>query len=149
MSTRLRVAPTPRKSGRSIDESRWPLVVVTFDGDATDDEYRAYMNERTAQLARREKHATILDGRTCGAMPPSQRKMQADWQREHAELVRQYTLGLAFLIQSPVLRGVLTAVLWMQPLSAPHHVAGTWPEAERWTIERLRAAGLSVPSAGG
>lgn len=147
MPTSLTTPTTPKRRTRVIDESRWPLVIATFDGDASDEEHLAWLRERTSQLLRRERHALILDARKCGALPPSQRKIQADWQREHTALAQKYTLGVAFLSASPVMRGILTAVIWLQPIKWPHEVVGTWDQAEQWTLERLRAAGLDAPPA--
>lgn len=147
MPTVRSTTTSPRRRAREIDESRWPLVIVTFHGAATDEEYEVYLKDRTTLLLRREMHAVLLDASACGPMPPSQRKLQAEWQRQQADLGREYTLGTAFLFTSPMVRGILTAVLWLQPLSYPHHVASTWLDAERWAIERIRAAGLPAPPA--
>jgi hypothetical protein len=149
MPTLLDTANAPGTTARAIDASRWPLLIITFTGAATDREYEVFLEARTAHLARRERHAIILDGRACGPMPPSQRKLQADWQREYAELARRFTLGVAFLSASPIMRGVLTAILWMQPIASPYTVLSTWAEAERWTAERLRPGGVEAPPAAG
>jgi hypothetical protein len=42
-------------------------------------------------------------------------------------------------------RGVLTAILWLQNLPTAHTVVGSIDEAARWAAERLRAAGLDAP----
>ncbi len=128
-----------------IDLSRHPLVIVTFDGLATDREFEEYLSAMTRQiLDRNELSVTILDASRSGRAPATQRKKQAEWLQQHQARLRQYSLGTAFVITSPLVRGVLTAILWMQSLPTPHTVVGTFAEAERWALERLAAAGLSA-----
>lgn len=128
-----------------VDESRFPLVVVSFRGVVSDEKFDAYLASMTRRLRRQERYATLIDATQAGQIPALQRKKQAEWQRDHTELLRAYTVGTAFVLGSPIIRGFLTAILWLQPLPSPHHVATTLDEAERWATEQLRAAGLGVP----
>ncbi len=139
---------TPAKSrARHNDKSRWPLLVIKFDGDATDAEYAASLAERTVLLHQRQKYCVLLDGTTCGAMPASQRKLEADWTREHHALLAQFLVGIVFVSKSPLLRAALTAILWLQPFAWPHTIVSTLAEADAWASERLRAVGLRAPPA--
>ena len=130
---------------RHNNVSRWPLLVIKFDGDATDEEYAASLLERTTLLRRREKYAVLLDASTCGDMPARQRKLEADWTRQNHEMLAQYLVGIAFVFKSPVLRAALTAIFWLQPFSWPYEIMATLPEAELWATERLLAVGQPVP----
>ncbi len=131
-----------------LDVSRRPLITVTFDGLATDAEFDAYLDQMTEMvLARKERTVTILDARASGRAPATQRKKQADWLKEHDADLRRYSLGTAFVITSPLVRGVLTAILWVQPMATAHVVVASMDAAERWAAEQLRSAGLSVPPA--
>ncbi len=142
---------TPRMEAASgepaieIDESRRPLVVVTFRGTARDDELDAYLETMTRILLRGEPVATVLDATRSGITPPLQRRRQAEWQRQHADLLRRHAIGAAFAINSSAVRGVLNAILWLAPLPHPYHVAATLADAERWAVARLRAAGVALP----
>lgn len=127
-----------------IDDSRHPLVVVQFVGASTDAEFDAYLEQmHQIVLARKQKNVTIFDATRSTDTNAQQRRKQADWLKAHAGLLRTYSLGSAFVITSPLVRGVLTAILWLQPMPAPHTVVGTYAEGERWAIEKLREAGLS------
>jgi hypothetical protein len=129
----------------SIDVSRLPVVVVRFSGLATDAEFDEYLVSMTRLIVeRKQKSVTILDARQSGRSPATQRKKQAAWISAHENLLRQYSLGTAFVITSPLVRGVLTAILWLQPLPSDYTVVGTMAEAERWAHERLRSAGLGT-----
>lgn len=141
----LRVA-SPLPSIR-IDESRRPLIIVTFTGVSTDEEFTAYLENQTRLLRRREKNVIVIDAMRAGAMQPTQRKRQAEWQRQHEEALAAYCLGTSFAIGSAIVRGALTAILWVQPLPHPHFVAASLADAERWAVAQLLAAGLRAPVA--
>ncbi len=129
-----------------VDESRRPLIVITFTGVPTDEDFTAYLETQTRVVLRRERNMVLIDAMGVQSVLPSQRRQQAEWQLRHKEALRLYTIGTAFAIRSSVVRGFLTAILWVQPLPHPHHVAASRADAERWAIAQLLAAGLSVPS---
>lgn len=129
----------PEASGRIvIDEREAPLYVVSFDGVTTDDQFRNYLDHVLCITKRGERHAMVYDATHAGWIPPSQRKLQADWMREHDKLNRDTTAGLSFVLPSPLLRGVLTAILWLQPMPCPHSIVSTLDEGLSWCRARLR-----------
>jgi hypothetical protein len=130
----------------AIDDTRRPLIVVTFVGSATDAEFDAYLDAMaTSVLARRERTVTLLDATRSDATPAAQRRRQAEWLKTHDAELRRYSLGTAFVIRSPIVRGVLTAILWIQPMSVPYTVVATRNEGEAWAAEMLSRAGLRLP----
>ena len=122
-----------------IDESRWPLVTVRFEGIVDDETFRAYLEGLAGLLRRGESYALLFDARHADRTPPVQRKMQAEWMQAHEAELRRLCVGTAFVITSPLVRGVLTAVLWISPMAMPHTVVSTVEEAERWLHASLRA----------
>ncbi|MES1178073.1 MAG: hypothetical protein ABUL62_27365 [Myxococcales bacterium] len=46
--------------------------------------------------------------------------------------MRAYSAGSAFAIDSPLVRGGLTAIAWLQSLPSPFIVVATLAEAEGW-----------------
>jgi hypothetical protein len=124
-----------------IDDSRRPIIVVRFDGLVSDAEFERYLGELEAQLEPGQRVCTILDARLAGRAPPRQRKLQADWLARNAGRLRESSVGSVFVITSALVRGVLTAIMWLQPMPVPHAVVATMDEAERWAESRLAAAG--------
>ncbi len=127
--------------GYEIDDSRFPLVVVRFVGLLTDEDFRAYL-ERAEAVRSRGPNAAILDATHAGYLPARQRRMQAEWMKRHREMLRRNSLGSAFVVPSPLIRGVLTAILWIADMPGPHVVVETYAEAEEWVRAKLDAAGL-------
>jgi hypothetical protein len=127
-----------------IDETRRPIVLVRFIGTATDAEFDAYLVAMTDQvLARRQPTVTILDATRSTTTNAAQRKRQASWLADNAEGLRRYSLGTAFVIRSAAVRGVLTAIFWLQPLDRPYTIVASLGEAEVWAREKLREAGVA------
>ncbi len=128
-----------------IDEKRFPLVLVTFEGSVPNDQFEQYLRGMDRMLSRRQPNVTILDATRSDRSPAVQRKMQADWIKTNREALEQYSCGTAFVISSPLVRGVLTAILWMQPLPQGYTVVATLAEAEDWAVGRLRQRGVEAP----
>jgi hypothetical protein len=127
-----------------IDESRFPLVTVRFDGVVDDATFEAYLAGLQRMLGRREPYALVLDASTAGPAPAKQRRRQAEWMAANEADVARWSVGAAFVITSSLTRGLLTAILWIQPMPQPHTVVATRREAEQWARERLRARGVDA-----
>ena len=129
-----------------IDETRRPIIHVTFVGDPSDAEVDRFLVAMRAHiLARKQKTVTIYDLTRIGGTTAAQRRRQAEWVAENAESLRATSLGVVFVIRSAVARGVLTSILWTQPLPQPHAIVTTLAEADLWAREKLRAAGAPLP----
>ena len=126
------------------DASRWPLAVVTFTGDRTEAEFDGYLRRMSEYVAREETFATVVDTTRSGGMPATQRRKQAEWMRENEGALRRHSAGTAFVIRSAVVRGVLTAILWMHPIAQEYVVVATQAEGVRWAREQLRKLGVTV-----
>lgn len=137
--------PTSSRHVLEYDESRFPLVLVRPSGRATDAELEALLVALKRPLLRREKYVEIFDGTHADPGTPTQRRALAEWMRAHTSLISSYSLGTAIVMPSPLVRGALTAVFWIQPLPCPYTVVSTMAEAERWAEEKLRAEGIAMP----
>jgi hypothetical protein len=70
--------------------------------------------------------------------------MQAGWMKRHEVETRRGTAGIAFVIPSALVRGALTAILWLQPLACPHFVTANFEDGFRSAHQKL----ASTPRAG-
>lgn len=111
------------------------IVYVTPTTIATDDQYRAYLREMT-RVMHDEFHgfrrSVIFDGRTAVASTAAQRKLQAQWLGQSAELLKRTTAGIGFVFDHPVIRGAMKAVFWLQPSPVPFRVFSTLGDAQDW-----------------
>ncbi len=129
----------PRVENIEFDDGRLPLLLkVHFKiGVPTDAEFEAYLARYDTYLRQWERFSVMFV--TAPSMPmtkPRHAKMQATWMKAHEALIRQRVRGAAFVLPSPVARGVLRAILRMQGMPTAHAVFRDEGEAVAW-IESL------------
>ncbi|HTV21144.1 MAG TPA: hypothetical protein VMG12_20805 [Polyangiaceae bacterium] len=106
-----------------VDSDHWPVNIVTVHGTpGTPVEHAAMerMVEVLHSFTRREQpYANIIDLTRCPDIPASERQFVADaFKARHDDYV-PYLIAVAVVISSPVMRGVLTAIGWIQPYPCP------------------------------
>lgn len=133
-----------------IDRSQPLLVVVRFQGSSTDDEFRQYLADYTQVLQAEPRFGAVFATTPSLPMtPPRQVRLQAQFMKNHRELIEKRVIGIAFSLPSPLMRGVLRGVLMLQPIPCAHTVVGTeaegvaWVKARLWTdhVRRMKNAG--------
>lgn len=129
----------------AIEQQRWPLVVVTYDGGIDDAAFEAHLSEYQSVLDRGQRYAAVFDATRAAVPPPRQRHLQAKFMDRHRATLARLCVGGGFAISSSLVRGAMTAILWLAPMPFEHVVVSTRGEAERWALERLRRAGLQAP----
>ncbi len=123
----------------------WPLAVATFGDDFADADLDAMFSQFAEAFARRERFVTLNDLRPQKSMPSAkQRARVAAWTRTIEPLIAQYSLGYAIVVLSPIARGALTAIDWLNPPKCPQAYFGTMTAACDWCIERLQRCGLPI-----
>lgn len=115
----------------TVDSSSWPLVRVTYIDSVDDARFDAYVREQAALLERREPYVILFDATESGMPNARQRQRMAEYSRDHEEELRRYCKRGVFVIPNSVIRGALTAILWVQPLPFPHSVVSSVSEAEQ------------------
>lgn len=97
-----------------VDDRHFPLVVNIIPERIRAEQLPAFFAKSEAVLRRRQPYVTITDATACRELPNAMvRKALADWSKEFDPLMKQYTLGSAIVITSPLVRGGLTALFWL------------------------------------
>lgn len=123
--------------------SEGPLIIVTYYGAASNDQYAAYLEELTAITQRnqeRKNMVVINDATRWIRSNAEQRRMQAEWIAKNTEVLGSRTAGVSFVISSAVVRGGLTAILWLSNMPCPYRVTATLDESLAWARELQGAA---------
>lgn len=137
---------TRHQDGIEIEERYWPLLVVRFVGTPTDQQFQAYLERMTQLVGNGRKRVLLLDGRRAGRAPPSQRRMQAEWMQANKEQIRAVNLLMLIVINSAIVRGVLTAILWFQDIPGNYKVVSSLDEALELARNEVDKSGLRLPS---
>jgi hypothetical protein len=123
----------------------WPIVVTAFPEkrvpDATLQSVLGHIEWVMVEaVKRREKLFFITDLTAMREITPaSQRQFTAEWIKRNADLSRASSVGGATVTPSSILRGIITALYWLQPPPTPAFPAATRHEAMLRGIERLEA----------
>jgi hypothetical protein len=118
------------------DESQWPLVLTSWRGTPSDDEFNAMLARVDGWLARRETFALLVDARGVGGFSPEQRRRVIAHMKANVELTQRY------LIQAAVIDGLMQRTLFygvnlLFPNRFPSRVFAEPEAARAWLLQML------------
>jgi hypothetical protein len=128
----------------NFDYERSPLVTITWPAGWGPADLQGFIDDMTTMVRREQRIAVINDIRNTRAPTAAERKLIASAVSESEMYLRKYVLGWADVSSSALIRGIVTAIQWMNPSVYPHSIHGTMLEGESWCLARLRTAGLEV-----
>jgi len=130
----------------ATDTSHWPLVVLHgATRRVTNEELEEFVAGQKEMLARGERYVEICDTRGITMVPAGQRRLLADFAKSTHPEASKLCMGLAVVVPSPIIKGGMTAVLWMFSPSYPVRAFTTLEEAGAFLVERAESAGLVLP----
>jgi len=137
-----------------LDDSKFPLIVVTFSGHTSDADFETYLRDLTRVSMREGPKAFLFDARASASTPPSQRRRMAQWMMHDMTRARGGFACVAFVFSSAVVRGVLTAIFWLAPMRLRHGIFADIEEANQFCLAQIaakeaRAAQRAAPTTGG
>jgi hypothetical protein len=137
--------------GIRVDTTDWPVFVLEIPEFRLVDSDISLAVSYIEQIWRecekdREKCCLVTDAGRIQAIPPaSQRKLCADWAKRTAELQRVVSVGGACVTPSSIIRGIITAILWIYKPVNPVAFFATRDEAKLQAIQWLDEAGARLP----
>lgn len=121
-----------------FDRSDYPLINITFTGEKpTDENFQAYLEGSYQNYEHREPIALVFDATNAAIPGLRYQKQQADWMREHDELIRTYCLGIAYVVPNPLIRQVMRAIFKLQQNATAFKVFAEREAGVAWAQERL------------
>lgn len=120
-----------------LDFGTLPVFDVSYVGTVDDATFERYLADLVAVLSVRQPYALLADATRSAPPSARQRRMQAECIRDHEAGFARYCRGAAFVIDAPLIRGALTAILWTQRLPYDHVVVPTRADALRWLEGQL------------
>jgi hypothetical protein len=137
--------------GIRVDTTDWPMFVFELPEFRLVDSDINLAFAHIEQIWREcqkdhEKCCLIMDAARTQALPPaSQRKLAADWAKSTAGLQKVVSVGGACVTPSSIIRGIITAILWIYKPETPVAFFATRDEAKLQAIEWLDEAGVRLP----
>ncbi len=127
-----------------VDREEFPLVIVTFTGaKPTPANFQEYLNELYANYSPKQPFVLVFDATLARVPGISYQKQQAEWMREHQNLIKSYCLGIAYVIPSTIIRNVLNLIFKIQPDVVDNKVFPNLEESLIWANAQLEAASHS------
>jgi hypothetical protein len=122
----------------TIDESRFPLVVVTARGEIPFDEFQQYLAD-IERVIRRGRQAHVLDFREAQVPSAEIRRGKAEWFKANKQLMQDHVAGTAVVFQSPLFRFMLSSIMLIVPIPVPFSTHGQLADGIAWAQKQLRA----------
>jgi hypothetical protein len=119
-----------------IDETEWPLVVVSWSELPSDSTLSRFLTSLTAWLDRGERFGLLLDTRGSGVLSPEQRVRVLSHMKAEADRTRDLLLQ-AIVIQSLVQRTLFYGVNLLFPNPFPSKVFAELQPARAWLLATL------------
>jgi hypothetical protein len=142
---------TRRFGAITIDTTRWPVILwespphQVADSEAA--EALAWLEELWRSTPAGSKSFTLTDlSGLKEAAPARQRKYAADFVKRNRELQLRASVGGAIVATSAFVRGMLTAVFWLQKTDLEARMVATRDEGLLYGIELLSGAGQPLPA---
>ena len=112
----------------------WPVVITTTPSVPVDDaELTAYIDHWASGIAARKgPYVGVIDLSNSAGLAPHQRKTIVGSMNDDAHGILPRCRGTALVFQSAVLRGMLTAMLWVRPPTYPVKIFGSREQALAW-----------------
>jgi len=121
-----------------IDSSKFPLINVVFSGnEATDENFKYYLDELKEIYNKQIKIAIIFDATSAIIPGINYQRLQAKWLKENEELMVNYCLGTAYIIPSLIIRNVLKAIFTFQKQPVDYKICKNEKEANEWVNIKL------------
>jgi hypothetical protein len=108
-----------------IDESAFPIVVATFRGHVTAEVLARYFARLDAWCSSGRSYAAVLDIARTSVPTAAERQHVGKEMAARDAAIARYCAGTAVVLTSALLRGAVTAVLWLHPLKHPHAIVAT------------------------
>ena len=116
---------------------------MTLRGVLSDDEYAQMLDASEAVLARREPYVGVVDLRELRRAPDArQRRLIASRAREMDKKYGEASLCSIMVVNSPLMRGALTAVEWLRGREQRDLWVATMEEAMDCALDVLTKRGL-------
>jgi hypothetical protein len=125
-------------------------IRVQFQVDQVDAKsLREHLDRQTAMIddaiARGHRSYLIIAAQGDHRPSPEVRKLQAEWMEQHREAIATTSIGISFVIDSPLVRGALTAIFWVTGSPVPYKVHSSLAEALAHGVAVCQQHGVALP----
>lgn len=130
-----------------VDTSCFPLILHTMCAGYGRDDLEYMFRTYDTLMHGKQRYAIVIHFPLDTAMMhAAERRLVADWWLPRRETIARMNVMFAMVLESSILRGALTALLWMVQPPNPCRVAASTAEGVDICIDALKAAGETLPT---
>ncbi len=133
------------REGIQFRAQRFPLLMIDFVDAVSDEAFEIFLDTVTAFTKKREPMAVVVNADGIPSMTQSQIEKLGAWLLRNEVGLRNYSLGLAFVVTTPKARALLRSVLIDFQTRTDVLLASFEDEGIAFAEESLRAAGIELP----
>ena len=125
-----------------LDDTHWPLLIVTCEGSPSLEQYRDFFAQRSRFLERGESHVGITDALRLKLPPPGYREMQTEWLAHNGPLLARTLLGVATLVRTPDIVLYKSTSNYRSAVPYPTVNVADLRSGVAWAAQRFQAEGM-------
>lgn len=121
-----------------IDQTDSPVIIIRFNSfEPTLPEFNEYLDDLKNLLSEKKITVQIYDASNSKYLSSQLRIRQGNWIKENNALIKQSTLGTAYIIPSAMARMMLNGIFLIQQPTVKYTVVATMEEAKEWAAKLI------------
>jgi hypothetical protein len=116
-------------------------MTFVWPADFDRDDLEGFVVTMQSLVRRRQTIAVVNDLLRVRAPTAVERRRITDAVKEVEDLFRVHVVAWSDVLDSALIRGIITAIRWVNPAVYPHMVHGSIGAAEKWCQAQLSGAG--------
>jgi hypothetical protein len=129
--------------GEATFEDRWPLVVLTVRGHVDGEVWTQVLATNEAFLMR-GRCVLVVDALAATTFSSEQRRLLFEWRVRTLALCQTRSMGVAYVIKSALVRGLLKATFFVRRPVWPFIIVENLPIATEWAEAKVSLATLQA-----
>ena len=129
-----------------IDTGCFPVVYTMFGKGVTDEDVDRYLLALEDVHRKHTRFFMFVDALYGASLSAPQRRRIAQWSKDNFEVSHRFCIGAVVILNSSVMRGVITAIWWIQPPPTKHEVCNSPASGIAKMLQMFATAELSLPA---
>lgn len=134
----------------AVTDASWPLIVNrTLGKQVSDEQLKASLAAMDEIVERRSGSFSIVHDYTgFQNLTATQRRIVADYGKRNKARTEARCVGIAFVFDSALLRGLLTAIHWIHPSKIHTKIFANAVDAKKWAVSLHRPSAFTSSAPG-
>ena len=121
----------------AIQMMGWPIVSVSFNYPATDQDALVWMRELSALLAKQQRFSLIMQAKPNSKFSPAARRELGLWFKDNRQQLGIYCCGVVRLVHSTAEGERMVSDKMQKAMPFPMKATLDWKEARDWAVAQI------------